>query len=99
MRGSLHEISDSINGYGICLQHNRNLDGSASYHSNSNPSIAVLKAFENASIAVEKATDFALAASNVADKAYSAAKDTAEGARALMCFLQIVKDSLHSLHD
>ena len=58
-----------------------------------------MKAIKNASIAVEKATDFALAASNVADKAYSAAKDTAESARAFMTSLQIVKDALQSLHD
>jgi hypothetical protein len=96
---SLHDISDSINGCVICLPHNQNVQCFPSSVSNSNSTIAVLKAIKNASIAVEEATDFALAASNVADKAYSAAKDTAESARALMTSLQIVKDALQSLHD
>ena len=96
---SLHDISDSINGCVICLPHNQNVQCSPSSVSNSNFTIAVLKAIKNASIALEEATDFALAASNVADKAYSAAKDTAESARALMTSLQIVKDALQSLHD
>jgi hypothetical protein len=60
---------------------------------------AVISALEEANAAVIEARDSALAASRIADTAYSAAYDTANSARSLVGALEAVTEALESLQD